>query len=686
MFWSCAPVPTVAVIMCAAALLVGGRVCGDAPEPTIRTGHPRLFVTPDDLPRLTRQTAAYPDEWARMLDAGLWTSDDAGYGSARALTTAALVYLITNDERYLRNALVNAETICRNHRFNQYASPEAVFALALAYDWCYHGLSPAQREEIQQAILRIADYCRDELWRHSDFCNHFALEKVWPDVFTALALYGDLPDPRVEQYLKLGSQYLRAHLLPAANLMAGTTGGQFEGYGYDSWGYMRPLAYVLEAWRTATGEDLFPSCTATANNALWNIYGRRPFDGKQEHFDDAGLEQAWSDGNETHFAYLIARRHRDGRAQWLGDQIERRYNANLWPVLLWRDPEIPAVPPSDLPTARLFDSLGWVLMRSSWEPDATFASFQCGPFLAGHQHLDNNSFTIHKRALLAIDPGVNAYGEGQRTDYRTNYYSRTIAHNTITVYDPHETFPGGPWAGDDDSPAANDGGQIRMRAAERVDEVTPDSRFFVGRIAAYRHGDLYTYAVGDATRSYSASKLRLFRRHFLYLPPDLFVIFDQVEAVDPSFRKTWLLHCVDEPLVNGSISTVVNGPGRLTVRTVLPRDAEITVVGGPGRECWVDGRNWPPIEKEWERDAGAWRLEVSPARPAAQDLFLHVLQTDGADIALPAAVSLIEQGGRVGVRVSAQGRRYDVTFSTDGPSAHLAVVEDGRHILDQELP
>ena len=621
-----------------------------------------------------------------MQEAALWISDDGGYGSARALITAALAYLITGEDRYLVNAVANAETICQKHKLDQYASPEAVFALALAYDWCYPGLTPAQRGEIQQAMLRIADYCRDRIWRHSDFSNHFVLEKVWPDVFAGLALHGDLSDPRVDQYLKLGSEYLHQNLLPAANLMAGTTGGQLEGFGYDSWGYMRPLAYILEAWRTGTGEDLFQSCTATKNNALWNLYGRRPFDGRQEHFDDADLGHSWSGGNEGHFAYLLARRHKDGRAQWLGDQIQRRYDSNLWPIILWRDPGITPVPPTDLPTAQLFDGLGWVLMRSSWEPDATFASFQCGPFLTGHQHLDNNAFTIHKRALLAIDPGVNAYGERVKTDYRTNYYSRTIAHNTITVYNPKETFPGGPWAGDHESQAANDGGQLRIGGAERVMEVTPGSRFLAGSIVAYSHGDLYTYAVGDATRSYNSAKLSLFRRHFLFLPPDLFVIFDQVEATDPTFRKVWLLHCVEEPNVSGSVATITNGPGRLTLRTVLPANPAVTAVGGAGKECWVEGRNWPPIGKEWEPEAANWRLEVSPSQPAAEDFFLHVLQTDGSEIAEPDAVSLSRGAGRIGVRVSAQGREYQVAFSTDAASAHLAIGEAGRAILERELP
>lgn len=670
---------------CLLGLSVTGRdATGSQATLPIRPGHPRLLLTGDDLPRLKRQIVAYPEAWKRVLSAGLTHSDDAGYGDARALPNAALAFLVTHEERFLANSVALAENICRRHRLDTYASPEALFALALAYDWCYSGLTDAQRQEIQQSILRLADYLRDKVWRHSDFNNHFVLEKVWPSTYTGLALQGDTNDPRVETYLNTANDYLHHHLLPAANIMAGDTGGQFEGYGYDAWGYMRPLAFVFEGWRTATGDDLFTACSATKYNALWNIYGLRPFDHILEHFDDADLEHTWAGADEGTFIYLLARRYRDGHAQWMGDQIPRRYDAFLWPLILWRDPGLVSRSPDDLPTARRFEPLGWALMRSSWKDDATFATFQCGPFLTGHQHLDNNAFTIHKRSLLAIDSGVNAYGEEVQTDYRTNYYSRTIAHNSILVYDPKEAFAGGAWAGEKTG-GINDGGQVRRTGLERVEEKSQSDRWKNGQIVAYQHDPLYTYVVGDATRSYSPAKLRLFRRHFLFLPPDLFVVFDQVEATDASFRKTWLLHSVQEPATHGSLITLVNGPGRLLCRTVLPIKPTITKIGGPGKECWVNGRNWPAVEKAWTRDAGAWRVEVSPSTPAKQDYFLHMLATEGQEIAAANAVRLIRKPGYVGVRVRAQGKDYEAGFSTDASAAHLRIREQGRIVLDRDL-
>jgi hypothetical protein len=622
-----------------------------------------------------------------VRDVGLWPPRRPGYEDARTLRNAALAYVITGEEPYFRNALALAQNIARNHQPDTYASPEALFSLALAYDWLYHGLTETQRAELTQGLLRICDYlASDRIWRHSDFNNHFVLEKVWPLVYTSLALYGDVQDPRLEQCLRTAEEYVKDHLLPAANFMAGHSGGQHEGYSYDAWGYMRPMAFVFEAWRTATGEDLFQSCTATRYHALWSIYGRRPFDHRMEHFDDAGLDQAWSDANEGDYIYLLAARHRDGRAQWLGDQLPRRYDSFLWPLILWRDPDLPPQPPDDLPTARLFDGLGWLLMRSSWEDDATFASFQCGPFLTGHQHLDNNAFTIHKGSLLALDSGVNAYGEGVKTDYRANYYSRTIAHNSLLVFDPKEVFRGGAWAGEA-SGGANDGGQLRLGGLERVADVRETDRWDVGRIVAYRHHTLFTYAVGDASKSYRPAKLRLFLRHFLFLPPNLFIVFDQVASTDPSFQKTWLLHSVDEPRISGPVTTITNGPGRLVCRTLLPEEAAIAAIGGQGKECWVDGRNWPAVEREWTPDAGAWRLEVSPSHPAEQDFFLHVLQVDGDQIASPETVSLVRETGRLGVRVLAQGCQYLALFSSQAePRGHLTITREGVLLLDTSLP
>jgi len=676
-------------VWCTGLAGMGGRgEGGGRAVPAVRGGHPRLFVTQEDLPRLRRQVAAYPGEWERMQGWALGEPGDAQFGDGRRLVSASLAYLIAGEERYLKSAWSLSEHLLAHHRLDIYATPEAVLGLAAAYDWCYAGLSAEQQGRLAEGLLRLVDYLRGEqVWRHADFNNHFLAEKMLPQTLAAVALAGDSADPRVGEMAEAGWHFLVDHALPAANMMAGKNGGHAEGYGYDAWAYAKPLALAMEAWRVGAGMDLFPLCTATRENALWHLYGRRPCDDRQEHLDDCGLAETWSPANLGVYVYLLASRYRDGYAQWIGDEIPRQYDGWLWPVMLWRDPELAARPPDDLPLARRFDGLGWVLMRSSWGPEATFASFQSGPFYAGHQHLDNNAFTLHKHALLAVDAGVNKYGERVEDNYRANYYSRTVAHNTVTVLDAGESFPSGPWAGGPPG-AANDGGQMRLSSPTRASAVRPGDEWHVGELTAYRHDPRFTYAVGDATRSYSPEKLRLFLRHFLFLPPDLVVVFDQVVVARPALRIQWLLHSVTEPEMTGAVSRITNEGGRLYCRPLLPKRPVIGKVGGPGAECWVEGENWTSQEiEEWPPEAGSWRVAVSPAMAGVEHFFLHVLQVGSAALAEPAPASLVEETGWAGAEVTLGEREYVALFSTTGAAeGRLRIAEAGQTVFDERIP
>ena len=96
----------------------------------------------------------------------------------------------------------------------------------------------------------------------------------------------------------------------------------------------------------------------------------------------------------------------------------------------------------------------------------------------------------------------------------------------------------------------------------------------------------YHYALGDATRAYSSHKLRAFTRQLLYLPDmNVLLVFDRVVSTDPAFRKTWLLHGVNMPWVEGTGTQSSNGEeifgnasrfrmqegeGEILVHTLLP--------------------------------------------------------------------------------------------------------------------
>ena len=105
-------------------------------------------------------------------------------------------------------------------------------------------------------------------------------------------------------------------------------------------------------------------------------------------------------------------------------------------------------------------------------------------------------------------------------------------------------------------------------------------------------------------------------------------------SANPDFRKYWLLHSIEEPAVDGNTFTVdrtLNGDsGRLFDTVLLPTadNLEISKVGGPGKEFYVFGTNYPnePRRPDPANERGAWRVELSPKSPSETDLFLNVIQ------------------------------------------------------------
>jgi heparin/heparan-sulfate lyase len=358
-----------------------------------------------------------------------------------------------------------------------------------------------------------------------------------------------------------------------------------------------------------------------------------------------------------------------------------------------------------------------VVFRNEWGSGATRIEFDCGPYLAKHQHLDRNHFTIYHRGHLAIDSGAD-YTESESPHY-LNYYRRTVAHNTMLIFDPNEHFF---WS-ENLMEAANDGGQrldsSRFWNTVRSQDDWEKTRdlWDLGRLKFVDSADgtssqlSYHYALGDATRAYSPHKLRAFTRQLLYLPfMNVLLVFDRVVSADPSFRKTWLLHGVNMPWVDGTGTPSSNGEeifgnagqfrlqdgeGELLVHTLLPENHVTARRGGAGHEFWAPGnanggawgtgRNWPlepaqggplpddPVElamwkkfygddvKSIERSnhrnvvPGSWRVEVSPSEPRLEDHFLHLFEINDRGKTGHLRIELLQGVGIAGTGCAAVG-------------------------------
>ena len=221
--------------------------------------------------------------------------------------------------------------------------------------------------------------------------------------------------------------------------------------------------------------------------------------------------------------------------------------------------------------------------------------------------ISTRTSSIYHKGYLAIDAGAD-YTDTESPHY-LNYYRRTVAHNTMLVYQPGETF----FWGENKGTAANDGGQ-RMDSSRFWNTVRSleDWRrtrdlWDRGRIAPVAPEPDLPLRPRRRDRRLPSEQGRALRpRARAAARAVLLVVLDRVRSTDPSYRKAWLLHGVSEPQVeasaagasvgqggtaygDASVVTFEDGQGRLRVHSVLPLERDVVVRGGPGLEFWTPG-------------------------------------------------------------------------------------------------
>ncbi|MGZ8216540.1 VanZ family protein [Methylomagnum sp.] len=564
---------------------------------------------------------------------------------------------------------------------------EQVKPLAQAYDWLYERWTPEQRAMLLDKTLAGCryeiDFIREErLSPYNVFLYNSPLQAL---MACAIAVYGD--SPKAETVMGFAHDYWKNRVLPVWRHIMGKNGGWHEGGEYVGIG-IGQAAYQLPAlWRAATGENLFATEPGLRGFLDFLIYRTRP-DGTYLRLGDGGFFQR---GAPDRIPLAIEYQH--PAAYSLGG-CPPPNEPSAWPWGPLTRPDLcdPAAV-TRLPLERLFDGVGLVVARSGWDADATLVTFKAGDNFWSHSHLDQGSFTIYKGGALAIDSGL--YGPRYGSDHHMNYTYQTIAHNAITVTDPYDTAPM-PTAGQPRI-IANDGGQRRVGSGWGQEPAPMDRAEWERKRALYHTGALLAYAarkdlvvaVADVTPAYNnldsrrgsffARTRRVERliRTFIYdRVNDAVVVHDRVRATDPNFVKRSLLHSLEPPVrteFGFRVQTPAEpGPGKsggvLDVHVLWPDDAFIDIVGGPGAEFLVGGRNYDGGGEVWNlagqrpgSEPGRWRVEIKPRRPAPQDDFLMILK--------PRIVGRPEPNFRIsklvgpsGCQIEGPQRRLMVTF------------------------
>ncbi|MEQ1473231.1 MAG: heparinase II/III family protein, partial [Candidatus Acidiferrum sp.] len=317
--------------------------------------------------------------------------------------------------------------------------------LSLAFDWLYEhpAFDAALKESVASrlvdsaaTVLALPDLSAPE---QASFHN-YTLRYMAIACFALAAVRGHQGVAERSARLRENAKHAFRNILETTQLV--TPQGSY----HESMDYFRitlaPLALLAELQRTTMSIDPARLYTVFGSIGATYLYKLLP-DGTPSREGDN--EYPILDDRDTALLGYSVHRFKDPYSAWLLRKSGFLPGKWVLPVLefLWNDPEVlprdPALSEAaELPRQRFFSGVGHLVMRNGWKPDSTWIEFDCGPYFSKHQHLSQNHFSIYHRGYLAIDSGAD-YTDTESPHY-LNYYRRTVAHNSVLVYDPREKF------------------------------------------------------------------------------------------------------------------------------------------------------------------------------------------------------------------------------------------------------
>ena len=667
-----------------------GTVC---PVYSVRAGHPRLFVTKEDIPNIksAAKTSARNTYWQTKEDVDNLLHGSISFPNPTAVngtengwviskvSQVAMLYLITGKKEYLDYTKKFLQKIIEYYRIridnnlnaDWYVFPQ--ISTLCAYDWIYDALTQDEREKIGRPLYQVM---MDIAWHgeglrpqrirentggyNTGFYGTDALP--W---YIAITFYNDgIDDARCEKMFQKGLQ-LNMKMTQFRSELIGKNGGGSTGcVGYALGAYPVADFNFIRSYRAATGIDMSQKLDYVLgylNFIDWNrLPGNREFGFGDSYHYDCLLPEKEINYHLREIATLYGSSPNVQRL--LGLFNKKNYTERLpFMPFLQKYPQGTPGASSSGKGAMYFDGTGEVIMRSGTGADDTYALFVSGGKTSYHKHFDNNHFTIYKKGYRALDTGTRP----EPGWHLSHYYARTVAHNCVTIRMPDERMPGY-WGGGAPTenkfePIPNDGGQSSTLGSVLKEMRTTDD---------------YVYLASDATKSYNSKKASLVVREFIYFYPDLFVVFDRVTATHENYPKTWLIHTINEPAMKGDreFSETSDG-GKMICRTLYPANAMLTKIGGSGKDFWSDGRNWPlpkltPQEYGYNMNLpppnhpqlGHWRMEVSPQTASKEDLFMHIIQVGDKNLSDLPDTETFETTTQIGVKFTYLGKDHTLTF------------------------
>ncbi len=668
------------------------KISGPLPE------HPRLMVRKEDIARLKQNynhadfndiKPTYVSQRDYSTDGNV-TSAKADEKIRQKMEALALDYLLDPASRqasakqaiqvainYLSSYTSKVTSSVEDNYSENVRACEAVIGAAMVYDWCYDQLTDMNKNALQTYMRKMMALCEYGLptWNVKQYLSGHYGENA-PSMYLAMGIATF--DEDSDLFFNALQEQLDGFGPSRNPLYASLTHHQGAQYIHVR-GYHEMLQHLmLDKIGLSPYDERIGLMTYRA------VYGTIPQKSDMDGMCEGDAHNNVEMGNPQIY-YLSSALTDDPYLQTMSRKKLTAGDFQSARLFVWHDPSKNAEAlEGGLPTMKYFPSpSGMIIARTDWDIDAQGYTSPVMVVLMNmreyntqnHTHMDLGHFGIYYKGHLAIDAGIyqgSDKGNGWGAENYINYYSRSIAHNTVLILDPNEPTP---YAGWEKKTAARDGGQFfyARHAWDNSQEM-----FAAGKSASVLAHEIpggsnpdYAYLKGDMTNVYNVpasvasypAKAETVRRSFVFLNhhtsdvPGTLVVLDRIVSRDASFKKTWLLHTQNQPQIDGMTIVATNTnqgrDGKLVNTVLLPEsdNARIETVGGSGKEYWVDGKNYGSVTQE---DAGRYRIELSPVSASRTDNFLNVLQAMDAAAPTPAgtiAKSISDEGDRVAVVV-----------------------------------
>ncbi len=622
--------------------------------------HPRVLFTADDVPAIRAQlfnpdnaskldsliNAANEYTSGKLPSATVHTSSPKGkhnYDSdlLSCCSANALLYQLTGSPIYGYKAIQMMKEFISTLSITTSGSDkvndscryygETMYTAACVYDWCYDLLTSTDKDDLLRGVVRkiVAGSNMEVGYPPSDqgaVTGHGSERQILRDYLSfAIAIYDEEPTwykyvgGRVyQEYVPVRNAYYQGTYAPQG--LSNYLNIRFTS---DLWS-----ALLLQA---ATGAN--PYDAENMKEVMHSVYARN-ISGTAEMFSEGdnelksgaellrsfalpGLMSAylfgdsmaatWAEDRDysytSAYLYFIFRSNEDGQpaASKFTDLDLIRYNAGYIQTLVAQNTRNNPGGISDWTTAAVYMKIG-------------------GSMTANHDHADAGSFQIFYREMIAPDTGVyDSYG----SNHHKYFHQATIAHNSIVFYKSGSATPVG----------QNQPGETKILSD------LSSAPYKTGTLTGVSYGytdttktqTKYAYIAGDIADAYSNANVatEVTRRMLAVFDtntnniPLFFFVYDNITTKDTTTKKTFLLQCKYEPVIDGNKVIIDGGSGsskggRLVLINAFGGDNITTVQGYK-----VGSNTYTPSYSKSETYWG--RLEISPNTGNKTDRMLNVM-------------------------------------------------------------